>query len=187
MLKHKAGNVDVALTYLGADHAVGKARTAFAARSQARKRQAQSRGRIAKAKRLRRVAGMRSTVVFRAGYMPATTYGSEIYGITGAERRGMQRIQMQIHTGRNAWGSTATRLAIRGDDTKASATAPILQYAKEVWRALGQAHGGEGRATPLTELREGYTLAIEAGVRRCNQVRGPMGAAIVAAARIGWR
>eukprot|EP00969_Alexandrium_andersonii_P214185 9458355-Alexandrium_andersonii.AAC.1 len=48
--------------------------------NKARRRIRTSTGRAAKAKKLRRVAGERSSVVFKAGHIPTTVCGSDIYG-----------------------------------------------------------------------------------------------------------
>ena len=63
-----------------------------------------------------------------------------------------------------------------------AAVAPLVRWADEVWRAVT----GLGGGLDLPELRRIWDGAMDSAPMKWGQVRGPVGAALLSAKRIGW-
>ena len=171
------------------------------------------RGRL---RRLRKeVGGSKAVKIFATGIQAAATFGAQVWGLTGAEVAGLRRLAGQAMAPKGRGRSLTLAHLLYDEPTAEAEVAPIIQYHRMVWKAVQRQNFGVGGKEPgLVKLREWWREA-EPGFRnlsermkmigskegrpewrrRCArmqrrawaEVRGPIGAAAICLARVGWR
>ncbi len=187
---------------LGIDYAAGRRRRGHGAARSAAARLRQGMRRKARLRRITSAIGTSSTKVFTTGIMAGMVYGSEVHGLADAELLRIERLAATTMRPRARGRSLHVLMAINGAPTWRAGTAPILQYARAVWRAVDAVKHAEARADmTLPEIRRaGEALNREELIdervskngrvtrrRRWDRVRGPMGALHLSLDRIGWQ
>ncbi len=159
--------------------------------------------------KIARILGGRAVKVFTAGIAPEATYGAEIWGVSDAEAVRLKRAASRALKLWSRCRSLTTVHLIHNLPTCKEELRPITQFAKQVWRAATDKEAASARGTTLPELRrlwddahgaakpivDRYLRAKTDGdgavdnreARRAwDAVRGPVGAAALSLARIGW-
>ncbi len=208
-----SGGVTGTATILGIDNAAAAPRAALRRNSKKAKR---LRAALARAKRLRqiqRTVGSRARKVFVAGIQPAATFGAHVWGVDNSELAKLRRLAAAALRPYGRCRSLGATLLWHGTPTAAAEHAPILQLARMTWAAVVQREAATQKGASIAELRRwwdvtsGYFAPIAAEFRNVlasaqaegvefplstarkiwGKVRGPFGAAALAAERIGWQ
>ncbi len=201
--------VSSATCLLGIDNTAGaqRAKLNFNSKKAARLRAAMARQK--RLKSLRKTLGARAGRIFRAGLLPAATYDAPIWGIADAEVTKLRRLAATTMSPRAPGRSLSMTLLWHGVPTADAEHAPILQYAKMTWKAATRREEARMRGGSITDLRRAWEAArvgfdplverllnargpdgkIPRAVARgaWRNVRGPIAAAAVTMARVGWR
>ncbi len=194
---------------LGVDNAAGGTRRRL--RRGSRKA---SRLRAALARR-RRLAALKGAIgsrkankVFRAGLQPAAAYCSPIWGVDDDEVLQLRRLAAAAMTPKARGRSLEMTHLWYGTPTAAAEAAPVAQYARMVWIAVTKRDQARLRGAALTDIRRMWEAAhrqfgplVErwAAARGENgevprrvarrlwgSVGGPIAAAALSLARVGW-
>ncbi len=204
-----AGSVTSAPCLLGVDCTAGATRARLKGTSKKAARLRAALARKTKLRRLHKVIGSRANKIFRAGILPAATYDAPIWGISDAEVTKLRRLAA-VAMSPKAPGRSLTRTHLwHGLPTADAENAPVLHYSKMIWKAITRREEAERRSTTVADIRRAWESArngfeplaeevlaargadgkIPRGVARriWKQVRGPIGAAAVTLARVGWR
>ncbi len=195
---------------LGVDTTAGaRRRTIRCGGSQRRKRFSIMGRRSRKLARLARTLGGRSIKVFTAGIAPQANYGAEIWGVSDAESTALRRAAARALRPWSRCRSLTTVHLLHGLPTCKEDLRTVVHYAKQVWRAAADKKAAAARDMDLTALRQlwekafagaeqivsGYSQAKRLGggaissreARRAwDAVKGPVGAAALSLARVGW-
>jgi len=120
----------------------------------------------------------------KAGVKPAALYGACVTGITDTQLVCLRRTSAAATAPRAQGRSLDIALQLAGLDPTADATAaPMVRWAQEVWAATS---GYSTRHLDLRLLRDGWHGVLQDAPQQWRQVRGPIGAAVMSARRIGW-
>ncbi len=184
---HLAGTAEEAANKLGIEYTSGKRRPKRGGPRRARYgRQLMRRRRMTKLRKL----GCSIAQVVKRGLTPAASYGGTVHGVSDYELEILASLTATA-TPPNTRGTSRTlKLQLHGDPAT-EANAGIIQFwAGAAWRACGPLRARR-RTDPSPVLLDN---AIRRADRTLNaegfkweNVRGPAGAAIMTARRIGWR
>ncbi len=145
-------------------------------------------------RRIRRVVGNRAKKIFTTGVLPDAAWGAAVNGLDDGEAHKLRQVAA-VTVGPKARGrSLHMTMLIAGAPTWRAEVAPLLQLAREVWRAAcGQARPGDMRLPdlaaawrsikPQSLIRNKGNLAR----RKWTDIRGPMGAAWLTLHRLSWQ
>ncbi len=196
---------------LGIDITAGGKRTALGQTGAMRKsRMSKGKSRRAKLRKVAKVLGGKVIRIYTAGIAPECNYGAEVWGITDAESLKLRRIAaVGLKPFSKCRSLTMTHL-INDLPTIRDELRPIVHYSKVIWRAIVDRETAAMRGMSLVDVRRYWQSAHEAiqphvdryaeakvkggGVvrngdakRAWDAVRGPVSAAAMSLARLGWR
>ncbi len=176
------GHAVDAAVHLGIDAAAGKRRAVWGHGSSRDGRLRKAMGRTERVLRLRRAGGERAKRIASSGIRPQAAYGAEVHGVSNAELRTVRAKLLRV-VGPSGSGHSSTLLQmVVGDPAHDIAVAPILRWAAEVWASVT----GVPNALKVPTLRAaGEAAQAQASQRWCD-VRGPVQAAKLSLARLGW-
>ncbi len=160
--------------------------------------------------KIARALGTRAVKIFTAGVAPEANYGAEVWGVSDAEA-----VKLRKAAGKalRPWSRCRSLTAVHvfhGLPACKEELRTVLHYAKQVWRASTDRQSAAARGMSLPDLRrhweaaheaarpmvEAYRKAREDGAgkvanksarRAWDEVRGPISAAALTLARVGWR
>ena len=102
------------------------------------------------------------------------------------EQAELEALQSAAAAGLTPSGAGRSRralFALRGDPSAGPALSPIVRWATEVWHA---SLPYSSRALSIQFLRDSWDMVQPHAITKWGLVRGPMTAAAMSAARIGW-
>ncbi len=184
---HIAGTAEEATNKLGIEYTCGRRRPARGGPRRTRyRRQLARRRRLSKLKRL----GCSIAQVVRRGLIPAASYGGVVHGVSDHELEILTSLTAAA-TPPNTRGASRTLKMLLHGDPAVEANIGILQFwAGAAWRACGPARGRR-RTDPSPVLLDNAIKRADRGLATdgysWSNVRGPAGAAVMTARRIGWR
>ncbi len=207
------GGTTAAATLLGTDNTSAAPRAVLRSGS---KKSARLKAAMAKRKRLRQIQkaiGTRARKIFVAGVQPAATYGAQLWGLDDGEVTRLRQVAAAALRPQARGRSLQATLLWHDLPTAAAELAPLHQLAKATWDAMTAREAAQERGASVADIRrwwqaasEHFTplvrryerLATEARQRGVDisrsatrslwrAVRGPLGAAALTAARIGWK
>ncbi len=206
------GRIFEAAPNLGVDAPAAKPRSAWSKSSLRKSRLVQATQREMRLKKLGAVVGSRATRIYRAGAEKAASYGAEIWGLTDAEIRKLRRLAAATVKPRGRGRSLTLALLLAGAPTAAAEFLAVTQYHRVIWKGVTQREQSRLRGTSLGVVGAWFQEAQqyadelvatagyadgqgEAGTRpggrgaaaAWRKVRGPIAAAHLSLARIGWR
>ncbi len=185
---------------LGIDFAVGRCRGRHGKKSTRADRLRKGLARRNKLRRLASAIGNRALGVGTTGVVAAMVYGSEVNGLSDAEWLKVDRVAAAGLKPAARGRSLNMLMALHRAPTWRAGVGPILQFVRAVWRATSKAGKGGGADLDLPELRRAME-AVDLGNlvdnpvgrdgcerrrRRWDRVRGPAGAVLLSADRLGW-
>ncbi len=208
-----AGGVRATSTILGVDNTAAAPRIRLRMRS---KRSARLKAAMARKKRLKqiqRAVGHRARKIYTAGVQPQATYGAAIWGLDDGEVRRLRRLAAAALRPQGRCRSLRTTMLWHDLPTATAEIAPIVQLSRVVWNAIARRGDAEMRGATVADLRRWWEAAyrqVEPTVRKLEdrmkaaqerdeevpipfsrslwkRIRGPIGAAALTAARLGWR
>ncbi len=157
---------------------------------------------------LAKVLGRRARTIFTVGVSPAVVYGAATHGLSDIEVRKLRRLATAATPPHTRLRSLTAALLLNKTPTAAAEVAPALQFSRMVWKAIIDPEQARMRRSGLVELRNWHESAsrnfapLAAVVKRTadrqgpicepavneawRRVRGPLAAAALALARIGW-
>ncbi len=163
------------------------------------------RGRL---KKLANILGKGAKTIFAVGIAPAVVYGAAAQGLTDLEARRLRRLAAAATPPRTRLRSLTSALLIADVPTAMAEVAPVLQLSRMVWKAMVQPEHARLRGSTLADIRKWHESAAPAFAplaqkvkevadragplcepqvnRAWRSTRGPMGAAALSLARIGW-
>ncbi len=194
---------------LGVDCTAGGARKIIARGSKKAARLRAAMARRNRLRRLRATVGRKANKVFRVGMLPSAAYDSPIWGIDDLEALRLRRLAAAAMMPK-ARGRSLDMVHIwHGLPTADAEVAAVVQYARMVWAAIVDRRRAEERGASIKDIRRTWEAAAvqfepvvgryEAGrtqggnvPRRTSRaawesIRGPVGAAALTLARVGWR
>ncbi len=194
---------------LGVDNTAGAARRRLGGKSRKATRLKAALVRKGRLKAIRAVVGRKAGHVFRAGLLPAAAYDAPIWGVSDKEALALRRLAAVAMSPRARGRSLALVHLWHGLPTADAEHAPAVQYSKMVWRAVTRREEAAMRGSSLSDLSAMWHAArvnfeplveqifeerlddgtVPPAVARqiWAQVKGPIAAAAVTLARIGWR
>ncbi len=159
--------------------------------------------------RLRQTLGTRACHVFRTGVLPSATYDAAVWGMTDVEVVKLRRLAGVTMSPRARGRSLAATHLWFGVPTAEAEVAPVLMYARAVWKAITQREEAEMRGCSIANIRamwdaakdgfdplvqeaeearkEDGMLPPEVARRIWGRAKGPMAAAALSLSRVGWR
>ncbi len=195
---------------LGIDTAAGKRRRCLrtAARKNVRLRTGAARG--VRLWAVARSVGRKAIKIFTSGVAPGMLYGTEIWGLDDSETMKLRKIAAVALRPHSKCRSLTLVHLINGMPTAKDESRAAVQYAKAIWRAATNREYAAARGVGLTDLRKqweeahagiaphvddyiasaarnGGRAAPRAARKAWANVRGPVGAAALTLARLGWR
>ncbi len=202
------GGVSGSACLLGIDCTAGAPRGRIGAGSKKAERLKAALARRKRLGNLRAAIGHRAVRVFRSGAQPAATFDAAVWGLADTEVRAIRKLAATTMSPKGRGRSMAMTHLWHRMPTAAAEHAPVLQMARMVWKAVTTRADAERRGSAITDLRriheaaavyfqpivEEYkaamsdSYAVPAGTARraWAKVRGPMAAAALTLARIGW-
>ncbi len=195
------GELAPAAADLGIDYAAGRRRARHGAARTAAARLKKGLRRRERLKRVAAVVGTSATNIFTTGAMTSMVHGSEVHGLSDAELLRVERLAAAVMKPKARGRSLNVMMALHNAPTWRAGTAPILQYMRATWRAIGAVkHGGAKADLSLVELRNAWgalkkeeLVDVHVGNnggqrrrRRWDRVQGPLGALFLSLDRIGW-
>ncbi len=194
---------------LGVDNVAGARRSRLRAQSKKAARLRSALARRSRLDRLRRALGTKVQRIFRTGVLPAAAYDAPIWGVSDSEVARLRRLAAAVMSPRARGRSLAMTHLWHGMPTAEVEVAPALQYAKMIWTAATRKEDAAARNSSLTDLRRQWdaaqvkfgplaqralderkadgTLPPKVARTIWGQVQGPIAAAAISLARIGWR
>ncbi len=194
---------------LGVDNVAGARRSRLRGQSKKAARLKAALARRSRLGHLRRTLGTKVGRVFRTGILPAAAYDAPVWGVSDTEVTRLRRLAAVAMSPR-ARGRSLTMTHIwHGLPTAEVEVSPVLQYSKMVWLAVTRRDDATARQCSLADIRrmweaasanfaplaeralnerrEDGTLEPKTAKAIWGQVRGPIAAAAVSLARVGWR
>jgi hypothetical protein len=194
---------------LGVDNAAGRERRGLRAGSRRAARLKKALARRTRLEKLDRVIGRKALTIYRAGVELAAAHDSPIWGVSDAEAMRLRRLAAATMSP-HARGRSLTMLHLwNGLPTATAELGPLLQFSRMVWKAvvaredacmrnvsLADIRGLWESATatflPIAEQVKDARVGLEAvprglARRAWRRVKGPIAAAALTLARIGWR
>ncbi len=206
-----AGGVAAVATLLGVDNTAAARRVKLGPSSKKAKRMKAALARKGRLQRLQRVVGSKAKKVFVAGVRPAAAYGAHVWGLDDGEVRKMRRTAAAALRPQARGRSLTLTLLWHDVPTAGAELAPLLQLGRMTWNAIVKREDAMSRGTSISDLRKmwedasAYFQPLADALRQktqqavddevpiaftrqlWKQIRGPLGAAALTAARIGWR
>ncbi len=193
---------------LGIDSTAGAPRGRLRTKSKKSERLKMALARRKRLSGLRAAIGRKAVRIFRAGAQPAAAFDSAVWGLADAEVQALRKLAAATMSPKARGRSLALVHLWHGMPTAAAEHAPVLQYARMVWKAVTSRGDAIRRGSALTDIRRmheaarasfqplvdeyaeamaGATTAPAAVARKVwAQSRGPMAAAALTLTRIGW-
>ncbi len=204
-----AGDRGASACLLGVDCTAGAPRRRLARKSRRAERLRAALARKVRLRKLRAIVGQGAVRIFRAGVLPAATYDASIWGLSDAECLRVRRVAATAMSPRAKGRSLSMVHLWNGVPTADAENAPIIMYARMIWKAVTRRDEAIMRASSLADIRARWEAAqpafgplaqamLEArrhdgtippavARRTWSLVRGPLAAAAVSLARRGWR
>jgi hypothetical protein len=209
----KAIGVDASATsaacLLGVDSTAGGPRARLKGSSKKATRLKAALRRRGRLKNIRAAVGRQAGRIFRAGLLPAAAYDAPVWGIADKEVLALRRLAATTMSPRARGRSLALVHLWHGTPTVDSEHAPAIIYSKIIWRAITRRDDASMRGASLPDIgamweaaRPGFeplvrrifdernddgTLPSATAKQVWAQVKGPIAAAAVTLARVGWR
>ncbi len=193
---------------LGVDNVAGARRARLKTSSKRAARLKAALARKARLRRIRAIVGRKAGRIFRSGVLPAAAYDAAIWGLTDAECIRIRRIAAVAMSPRAKGRSLSMVHVWHGLPTADAEHAPVITYAKMIWRAMTRREEASMRASSLADLNAMWNAASinfipivnrVAAARRADgtipapvarkawgDIRGPIGAAALTLTRLGW-
>ncbi len=207
------GGTRAAATLLGIDCTAAACRSSLRGGSRKAARLKAAMARKRRLKHLQRAIGKRARKIFIAGVQPAAAYGGQVWGFDDGEVMKLRRLAAAALKPSGKCRSLQASLLWHDLPTADAEHAPILQLSRMVWRAVAEREDAISRGSSVSDLRQWWesaaaqfgpvvqeleqrmTVAREHNeelpravtARLWRKVRGPLAAAALTAARIGWR
>ncbi len=206
------GRIFEAAPNLGIDAPAAKPRGTWSKNSLRKSRLVQATQRESRLRKLSTALGAKATRIYRTGAEKAGTYGAEIWGMADTETKKLRRLAAATVRPRGRGRSLTLALLLAGAPTATAEVLAVTQYHRVVWRGVTQREQSRMRGTSLgivdSWFREAQPYSKElveeagyaqgghgGGTRRRRQgaaaawrkVRGPIAAAHLTLARMGWR
>ncbi len=163
----------------------------------------------ARLRRLKATVGRKANNILRAGILPSAAYDSPIWGVDEEEALKLRRLAATAMTPK-ARGRSLDMVHIwHGMPTADAEVAPIVQYSRMVWAAIVGRERAALRGASAADIRRMWDAAsahfgptakkwedarTQSGIvpRKTARaiwgtVRGPIGAAALSLARVGWK
>ncbi len=182
----KAGVATNVTSKLGIEYTCGRARPKTGGPRRLRYgKQWARRRRLGRLKRL----GCKITQVVKRGLVLAASYGGSVRG-TSDHELGILNLLTSNATAPNTRGTSRTLKLLITDLPAVSANGNVItQWAAAIWRACGP-RGQRRRTDPTPNLMEAAikkaNRLLDAQGKTWSAIRGPAGAAILTARRLGW-
>ncbi len=157
---------------------------------------------------LHNVVGRGAAKVFRTGIIPSAAYDAAVWGLDDAEARRLRRLAAAAMAPRGRGRSLRMVHMWYSHPTADAETAPVVQYARMVWRAVTNQEDARSRGASLADIRRMWSAAdayiapilrdlaahraregsisIRTSREAWGRIRGPIGAAALSLERIGW-
>ncbi len=159
---------------------------------------------------MQRVVGSKAKKIFVAGIRPAATYGTQIWGLDDGEIAKLRRLAAAALRPQARGRSLQLTMLWHGVPTAAAENAPLIHFARMVWAATVRRQDAGDRGSSVADIRRmweeasskflplvdelkkkmdqlnGEEVPIAFTRKLWRQIRGPLGAAALTAARIGW-
>ncbi len=196
---------------LGVDATAGGRRKLVKTRGAKRRtRLAGSRLRGHKLAGIAKTLGSRAIKVYTTGIAPEANFGAEVWGISDSEALKLRRVAAMALKPRSRCRSLTTVHLVNRFPTARDEVRTVIHDAKQIWRAATDREAAAARGMSLPEIRRlweaahrGVKAAVDAygdarigsggaaGNRAARKawdsIRGPVGAAALTLARLGWR
>ncbi len=194
---------------LGIDATAGGKRSKLRAKTKKGERLRAAMARKVRLKSLHRTIGSRAAKVFRTGILPAVAYDAPIWGVSDAEATRLRRMASVSLSPKGKGRSAAMVQLWHGLPTAEAEVAPVVQYAKMIWRATTNREDAVSRGASLADIRRIWeaahvrfaplvqtvlearghdgTVPAKVAKRVWGDVAGPVAAAAVTLARLGWQ
>ncbi len=208
-LRHKEALTGVAAN-LGADTTAGKGRQWLRRGSRRKERQVAGAARRRRLRAVARAVGSKAIKIYVSGIAPGVTYGDEIWGASDVEVVRMRRVAAAALRPLSRCRSLTMAHRVNGMPTAKAEVKTAVQWAKAVWQATVRRERAQDRGMSLADIRRfwdsSYTKyahlvdeymesaetnggkATAATARKAwGAVSGPVGAAAMTLARVGWR
>ncbi len=195
---------------LGTDVTAGGRRRRL---GRAAKRTSRLRSGVVRGRRLwaiSKVLGRRALKIFTSGIAPGMTYGGDVWGISDAEQVKLRRTASRAMRPKSRCRSLTAVNLLHGMPTASAEVSTAVQYSRVIWRAVVKRVHAAERGASLSDVRKMWEAAYEgikedvdtyvadmasnggrassaAARRSWGAVRGPIGAAAMTLARLGWR
>ncbi len=207
-LQQEEALVDVAPN-LGVDATAGKRRRCIRVGSKKHGRFRAGKRRGWRLWAVARAVGRKALRIFTSGIAPGICYGAEVWGISDSEALKLRRVAAVALKPNSRCRSLTLAHLLSGMPTAKEEARAAIQYSKIVWRAVTRREHAEMRGTSLSDIRQQWEAAhaacanavadyrasadLNAGLadpkiarRAWDSVRGPVSAAAMTLARIGW-
>ena len=177
---------------LGIDYAVGLTRGRLGNKTSRKKRAKKAASRAGKFARIS-LADRKSKArkLFISGLRLAIGYGSEITGLSNSELVVAENLALKTLRPTARGRSRQATLLLGGNPSANLASASLVRWAKEVWKAACSPNGFPGmHNSGLPTLRIAWQSVAETGAtesRSWRSCRGPISAAMLALKRLGWK
>ena len=169
---------------LGVDIAAGRTRRQVRLLSSKAARAKVLNLRFKKFRMFARTVGAKAKKLVTTGWRPALVYGSSSWGMDDREMAQLSRVSFACSVANTSGRSRTAMLLLRGSPEASAAWASLHKWAKEVWQ-LGQGICRHGSSLPSLLKAFGEVRAFPPA--SWAEVRGPIGAAICEASRLGWQ
>ncbi len=203
------GPISNAMEYLGVDYTAGRRRGVLRKGTKREKRAQRAVLRRRRLAIIRAVIGDKARTVYTVGIAPASAYDAPIWGLTDREVLTQRRTAAVAMRPRARGRSLTITNLLHGAPSARLEVAPVLQYARAVWRAVVAREEAAARGCGLPDIGRWWEAAMSlyrdiagtyaaVGVasktdekkeiaKAWRSIRGPIGGAMLSLARIGWR
>ena len=122
--------------------------------------------------------------LFVTGLQSASLYGAEVTGVDPAQLKEARTSYLNLVGSPATSSSTSLTLALAGDPLWRQGLGPALTWSSIVWKSATSS--AFQQVMPLPQLGRLAGPAIQRLPRNWGAVRGPLGAAHLSLARVGW-
>ncbi len=194
---------------LGSDFAAGRRRRCIRGTSRLGRRMRSARSRRRRLEIIARVAGRRGMRIFTTGIAPSGTFGAAVSGLDDGDVLALRRVAAAGMSPRGRGRALAIVHLLNGVPTAQFEVAPILQLSRMIWKGQFEREEAARRGSGLAELAgmwyqaSDYFLPMAERVRAeamgerpigrarasreaWRNSRGPLCAAALSFARVGW-
>ncbi len=210
---HIPGGTSVAATLLGIDNTSAAPRAVLRGKSKKSTRLKAAMARRKRLKQVQQAIGTRARKIFVAGVQPAATYGAQLWGLDDGEVSRLRRVAAAALRPQGRGRSLQATLLWHDLPTAAAELAPLLQLARATWDAVTTREAAQERGASIADIRRwwqaasgqfgplvkkyeqraaearqrGASIPLSATRSLWRSIKGPLGAAAMTAARIGWK